>query len=543
MKNENMDVVIDNPQNQGQSNKPSGEKKKNFLTPLINLVVDFFKGWNKPTGNRSVPSKEIVAYSLGGMGVQFIAAIANLVTMSATTILIGTVYGVTPTHIFMILVISTVFNVVMQPLKSWMIDNTRTKSGKVRPYLLWLSFPSAILLTAMAYIPRGNYNLMLVLMAILFTISNFLYQFYYGQYTLLPQLMTANATERSAIYSFSSIVFSLAPTITGFIFPLIAGIKKADGTNLFYADGWGDPSFYKILFPILGVLGCLVSLFAYFGTKERLIVPKTFVAKVGFKEGFSKIIKNKYFWIINTSNIFSFARAAITTIMTWAYVYMLQNNDIYSVMTLLMGTASLVGMLLGPLMCSKLGKRNTTILTDMVFLVASVILIIYNANFYIIAAMLYICFWASAVQLITAPSMNGDALDDLQLKTGERLEGFVQNFTIITSLLALATQFVIPAIQESFGLLNNYAVLYDKDITTPMFRTLAIVSVVGCIAHAFPYLFWDLNNKKHAKIIEELKLRAIAEDIKNGQADDEELREFSKLTESASEVGGESNEE
>lgn len=537
MENENINTVEENPQ-QESSPKKSGGKIKNLLSPIINLVVDFFKGWNKPLGDKCVPSKEIVAYSIGGMGVQFIAAIANLVTMSASTILIGTVYGVKPTHIFMILAISTVFTVIMQPLKSWLIDNTRTKAGKVRPYLLWLSFPSAILLTAMAYIPRGNYNTMLILMTILFTISNFVYQFYLGQYTLLPQLMTSNSTERAAIYSVSSIVYSMAPTITGALFPLIAGMKKGDGTSYFYADGWGDPSFYKLLFPILAVAGCLISLLAYFGTKERLIVPKAFVAKVGFKEGFAKIIKNKYFWIINGSNIFTFARAAITSIMTWAYVYMLQNNNIYSVMTLLMGTASLVGMILGPIMCSKLGKRNTTLLTDLLFVVASVVLVIYNSNFYIIAAMLYICFWAVAVQLITAPAMNGDALDYLQWKTGERLEGFVQNFTIITSLLALATQFVIPAVQESFGLFDNYAILYDVKITAPMFRALALISIVGAVAHAAPYLFWDLNNKKHEQIIADLKRRAIEEDIKNGQADEEELGELATLNEAVGDVGG-----
>lgn len=531
--------------NESAKSRGLGGKISGLINPLITLIKDFFRGWHTPLGDKSVPSKEIVAYSIGGMGVNFISAIANLVTMSASTMLIGTVYGVKPTHIFMIMVISTVFNAVMQPLKSWLIDNTRTKHGKIRPYILWLSFPSAILLTAMAYLPRGNYNVMLVLMAIVFTLSNFIYLFYYEQYLLLPQLMTPNSGERATIYSLSSIVYSMAPTITGAVFPLIAGIKKADGTSYFYADGWGDPGFYKLLFPILAVVGCAISLLAYFGTKERLIVPKSFVAKISFKEGFSKIIKNKYFWIINVSKIFNFARAAITGIMTWAYVYMLQNNTVYSVMTLVMGTASLFGMIIGPILCSKIGNKKATILTDLLFCAASVILIIYNSNFYIIAAMLYVCFFSVAVQLITNPAMNGDALDYLQWKTGERLEGFVQNFNIITSLLSLATMYVIPAVQESYGLFDNYAILYDPQITSPMFRMLAVISIVGALAHALPFLFWDLDNKKHAEIIADLKRRAIEQDIINGQADDNELKELDLLDSqnSATVTGGENNED
>lgn len=62
---------------------------------------------------------------------------------------------------------------------------------------------------------------------------------------------------------------------------------------------------YRWAFPICGIGGILFVFFAYFGTEERTVVHKQYVAKVKFTEGAKQLLTNKYFWIIT---IFSYCR-------------------------------------------------------------------------------------------------------------------------------------------------------------------------------------------------------------------------------------------
>ncbi len=112
--------------------------------------------------------------------------------------------------------------------------------------------------------------------------------------------------------------------------------------------------------------------------------------------------------------------------------------------------------------------------------------------------------------------MNADALDYQQYATGDRFEGMSGNLGMIGQIIALGTGFIIPAIYEINGLLDDYDILYDPIVREPLFRTLAILATVFAVLCAVPFFFWDLNEKKHKKIIEELKERAAKQNILDG---------------------------
>lgn len=495
----------------------------NIINKAGEVVKDFFRHWNKPAEGNYVGNKEVVAYSVGGMGVQFVAAISSSILLQANCILIGSVYKLKPTDLALLLLINTIFSIVIQPFKSWLIDHTPGKQGKARPWILWLGPPCALLMSLMAFIPQTwSKQQILICVGVLYIIMNFIYQFYLGMYTQLVQLETPNTNERAKIISISSIVYSLAPTITGAVFPLIA---------MCFDMGQVDQNYYKVIFPVFSFLGCGLSLFAFFGTKERIIMPRRQVQQVKFIDGFVKICKNRYFWINNVATWFVFARAAVTGSMAWAYIYMLQNEVIQSVATLVIGTASLVGMVMGPFIIKKIGKRNTVLLTDVAFAAAMVPLIFYNNNFYIFALLCYVANWGNAVQIITSPAMSADALDYQQWKTGDRLEGFSQNFAIINSLIAMGTNYIIPFINEYFGLVNDYDVLYDESIRSPMFSALAALAVAGALLHAVPYLFWKMTEKDQANMIEDLKRRAREQNERDGYIGESILSSHEHLNE------------
>ena len=511
---------------QEESKKQGGNKLKGLIMGVLGAVKRFFvDNWKKPAEGNYVSGREVVCYSVGGMGVQFIAAMAAVVPLNASCLLLGSLYGITPNEFAIIGVIQALMLLVFQPLKAWLIDNTPGNQGKARPWLLWLSIPSAVLLSSLAFMdPSWPHMTMVIVVAVIYVVMNWIYQFYYSQYTLLAYVISPNSQERANIITISSIVYSLAPTITGAVIPLLANLFEGGQLSL---------NLYRVIIPVFCALGVLLTMLTYFGTKERIIQPKEYKAKVKFWDAMKKCVKNKYLWIINITTWFQFGRIAVTGMITWVYVYILQNNNIQSLMTLVMGTASGIGMFVAPFVIKLIGKRNAAIIANFLAAGASALLIAFPNSLPLLFISCYLVMFGIAVQIITQPAMNADALDWQQYKTGDRYEGVSGNLGMIGQAIAMGTGLVIPAIQEAYGIGvgGDYEMLYDAAVRAPMFRTLAILAAVCSAACAIPFFFWDLSEKKHRAIIEELKVRAEAQNIADGHAGESVLSSGEALSE------------
>ena len=64
-----------------------------IIGKAVGAVKGFFVHWNSPGEGDYVSSKEIVCYSVGGIGVQFVAAMCYTIAMQASCLLIGSEYS------------------------------------------------------------------------------------------------------------------------------------------------------------------------------------------------------------------------------------------------------------------------------------------------------------------------------------------------------------------------------------------------------------------------------------------------------------------
>ena len=129
-----------------------------------------------------------------------------------------------------------------------------------------------------------------------------------------------------------------------------------------------------------------------------------------------------------------------------------------------------------------------------------------------------------AVSIIYLPAMKADMMDYQQYKTGDRLEGFIeQGGVLIGSIVALATGYVFPLIFKSYGLTNNYDDLYNAAFRTPLVRISIICAIAGTILSLIPFLFYDLSEAKRKNMITALKLRAIFSDYDRDDFDNSNL--------------------
>lgn len=477
-------------------------------------INGFFAYWKKPAKGRYISMKEAAAYSVGGMGIVGSGILTSYATLGAGAY-ISVALGISVRDIWLVGIINSIFVIARSPFISMMIDNTNTKMGKFRPYILWLTIPIILCFFAIGNIPFlfTNYTAKLIVFTVIFMILSLLVTTHAQAYGSMIQVITPNSTERNQLMSVGAFLYSLGPSIVQLFFPIFA--------QLLYGNAaLNEPAVYKLYLPIFALIFLSVGLLVAFFTKERIIVSKKYVAKAKFIPSVKKVITNKYFWLANISGWAGALRLVATWIVSWICLYMLNSSASLGLFSTILGMASIPGMLLAPWFIKKFGKKNVVIGSYAITAIFSIpMLFALNS-----AAVLIICIFlmnlANAVNVVVGPVLTADFYDYQQFKTGDRLEGFMSNFgNMIGTAIGIGTSSILPFVYKSLGFVQNAAVLYDSAIRNPIFRWTVIIGIISSVLSIVPFLFWDLTEKKHGEIIKALEERAILENAELEKAE------------------------
>ncbi len=537
--------------------------------------------WKKPPKGRQMSFKEIFAYSFGGIGAYLIVSMSYTCLLAATNVFVTGTIGIGPTDMYILYIIATLANIPLTGLRANIIDNTRNKEGKYRPYILSMGIPTVILFVGITWFPYDSLKLIVgtgeflgksadyiaKCAVILFfnLLLQFFYNFFYDAYENLIHVLSSNSQERADVASIKSIIYSLGPSIVNFIMPIIA-------QNVFHTNQT-DIRVYRLLFPILGFLGILLCIVVYANTSEKIVQAKTHVIQIKFIDALKAVAKNKYFWIISLASWIGFLETAYNNILNWLYNYGgACSGDVFSIVVTLNGNSALWGMIMAPFCVRKWGKKRVLVFTNFlnIIFILSMILFTQSINQYTIWCIL-LCMYLNGIvgafMHIVNPAIQADIRDYQQYRTGERIDGMFAAVATIGSLLTLVMSGVIPAIQEKLGMTvenakrvtsnavilarelpgtsknigtilqeqfaqgqNNYinpaSALYDVDgVLLPLLHVLIIVSAVGALLNVIPYFWYDFEEKKQKSIIRVLKIRALFEDYGNNALGDRDLVE------------------
>lgn len=470
-----------------------------MLEKIKEVPKQIIQHWKTPAEGKYIPYKEFAAYSVGGIGVNTINSLFGYVALNANCLLIGSAYGIKPTHLAWLNIIMGIINLIKTPFISMLIDNTNSKYGKFRPYLLYTGVPTALLLCIMAFIPNDiNYVAKVTVIGVIYSCLMIFQALYAQAFTSLAQVLTPNGEERTGLLSVSMFIYSLGPSIVNMLLPILAGLT----------GGMTNFRTYRILFPIFSIIGIALSIITFKGTKEKIVVSKDYVAKVKFSEGIKQIAKNKYFWLINTHTILSCLKYGIGSILGWYCIYQIKSDAMLGIMNTVIGTASVPLMLLAPVLAKKIGKRNVLIWTNLIRAVFCVLMLFTMNNTVMFFVFMYLATLMMGGDSVVTTSMTAEIFDYQQWKTGVRLEGFITQFGgMLTTFAGMFTGLIIPYFYEHYGLGEDYTVLYDSAVRTPIFNILIITSIISCVVCVIPILFYDLKEENHQQIIEELKER------------------------------------
>ena len=525
---------------------------------MMNIKEKAFDGfsklktyWKIPMPGRYMTFREIVAYAGGGIGAYFIITMGNALLLNANNMIIADGIGIDFTHMYYFYVIATIANIPLTAIRANMIDNTRNKAGKYRPYLISMGIPTVLVVMAYIFFPYeilntlpigqvfgydGGYIVKCVVVLIFNFLLQFFFKFFYDAYTNLIHVLSPNTQERTDVLSIKSVVYSLAPSIVNIVIPIIA--QNAANNNMY------DLKVYQIAYPIFAILGMALTVLVFGYTKEKIVQPKSRVIQVKFVDAFKAVAKNKYFWIIALAGWLGFLEGSYGNILGWTYSYgHACSGATMSLINTIVGNASMWGMIAAPLCIRKFGKKRVLIGINTMNIICILAMGLNRTSIIWLAICVYFNWFFGAFEQITTPAIQADIRDYHQYKTGERVDGMFSTVQTIGDIVTLATSAVLPFVYKRYGIFegNGYETQTDiLDVQTgqpglleDIIGVLIIMAAFGALMNMIPYLFYNLKEKDQKGIVRVLKIRAMFEDYGNGVKNDANLVEAIDIIENA----------
>lgn len=510
------------------------------MAQLINKILETIKEvrqyWNQPRPGEYVPYKEVVMLSVGWMALYM----SNQWTMGfgVGNAFTGMTLGLNNNELLVMGYVCTFIGYLLTPLNAWIIDNLRLKDGKYRGYIK-LAVPSMVITLISLWIPydkigQGSRYMMIAVLFIMCQIQGYIQNWVTTGVTNLIHVITPNTQERTKIMAITSIIYSIGYSINNVYYPFMVDVlcDNGDKYNLKYFRGAYTPM--AILMPIV--------LLAYFGSRERLVLPKSRITKQSFSSSMRAVAGNKIFWIKCADGWNNFLEDAKGNIWDWmVYRAHIMKSTTYGLLNTVSYNANFWGMLFSPWFIKRFGKKNIKIFKNIiqVFLIASYFLF-YKSSF--AAVGLFIVYtldrFIDTYNVIDA-AIESDMRDNQQYLIGERVDGafgFVQSYA--GGAIGAVTGLFIPWVYKKKGFDgNDYSVLdvytnYDETkplsmqtknpncVLFPLMDTLLTISIVGAAIDVLPWFAYDITETGQQSMIKVIRLRTIVEDRYSDEQED-----------------------
>lgn len=361
---------------------------------------------------------ERLAYGFGDFGCNIIYT-----AMSAFLLFYYTDYaGVSAFAVGTIMMVSRLFDGVSDIIMGVIVDRTKSKYGKARPWILRMCIPFAISGVLLFSVPTSwaetpkliyvfiTYNL----------VSTVVYTAINVPYSALNALMTQNPYERSVLSIFRNLLATAGTlTINIFTLPLV----EFFGNN---ALAWTKTFF------IFGIVAIIAFLYTFWGTSERVKsvaqLQSTENNDVPVLVGIKALFKNKY-WIMMTGMLaLFFLMYAINGGSTVYYAKdILGDKNLVGTINGIFNIVQICGMFFIAMMIKKFGKRNIFTLGLVLDIVGMLILNYSNGAMSLIIISSVIRGLGNACGGATMWAMVSDTIDYGEWKTGYRTEGLVNS--------------------------------------------------------------------------------------------------------------------
>lgn len=383
--------------------------------------------------SKNITNKEKwFGYLIGPSGALLLNAIfASYLNQYYTDVLgLGALFGGLFLTLFPIL--SKVIDGVVDVLYGYLIDRTKSRQGKARPWML-LSAPLITISSILLFtVPKGNEVVQAIYVVITY---NLFYSLAFSIYNMSCNLMiptsTRNAQQRGVLSVFNQVSnIMITGILVALIFPMVVLPKIGV-----------DKSAWILTMSILASIALPLTLIEYYFTKERVTEEKEDEAvKVPFKYQLKAVFTDKYIYLLILYFLvytFGTSMKNLGSIYYSNYVLGTYSDGITQMLISVIGGVPMgIGIFAVWPLVKRFGKKTVTFFGFIIYSIGSLICCIDPTNMVIVLIGQFIKNIGGLPSAYVFMALMADCLDHLEWKTGFRSDGIVSaTYNIVQTTL------------------------------------------------------------------------------------------------------------
>lgn len=494
----------------------------------LNDMKILHKIFGTTPGDGNLQPKEAIAYSIAGFGQNFICTIIGsyLTVFMTDALLFGSadvmVGGVSGAIAVAFLMLGTrIYDACNDPIMGSIVDRTRTKWGKCRPYLRWMPIPIAVM-TILCFCPflEPKATSTFTIISVVYVIWSMVYTVVDVPYWGLSTCMTNNTTIRGNVLTVARLLSTLGAGIVTVGVPIITSAvtnkyKGADGAVLpQFIDANANTLKWTYFICALVFTAIAIPMF-YYGfrnTKERFTSTEN---PPSLGHNLKLLFKNRELLLVVLSGILGGARMVYTyTGGLYFAKYVLKEEGLYSLITLLVVPGGAVASILVPWMTKKFTKKWAYIGVHVLGAVVmfAMYFIGYDANWKLVVCAIGLVLLGipQGVNNIVTYAMIGDTVEYLEWKTGERAEGICFAMQTFINKIGMAVGAFIGVFSYSWAGINPTAadgVYITAQGEQTLWNLLVLSGALSMVGTIIPMLFYRLTEKRQRELVKEIEER------------------------------------
>lgn len=422
------------------------------------------------------------------------------------------VFGISAAAAGTMFLVTRIWDTANDPIMGIIGDRTKTRWGKFRPYLLWISIPFAIIGVLLFTTPSLETTGKLIYAYITYTVMMMAYTAINVPYASLLGVMTAKSDERTSLASYRMVfAFGGSLLVVAIFQPLVDSFRTIVETQ----------SAYQLTMLVIGAIAVVFFILTFAWTRERIMPPKS--QQNSLKEDFKNLLKNIPWFVLLGAGVMTLIFNSVRDGVAMYYFKYYITDDTalsiskatftFSTLYLFLGQATnMLGVIMAKPISAKIGKRKTFMFAMLGAAVLSSLFFICTKQavvwVYVLQALVSFC---AGIIFPLLWSMYADTADYSEYKTKRRATGLVFSASSMSQKLGWTLGGAITLwLLAFFGFEAN--VQQSPETIKRIKYMISIIPAIGALISAAFIYFYKLDDKTMATIEKELAQRRNAED-------------------------------
>lgn len=353
------------------------------------------------------------SYGLGNLSANLVITTANAFISYFYTDSVG----IAAAMVGIILLAGRILDGVADIVMGIIVDRTKSKYGKARPWLLRLAIPYGLAMVLLFTTPAFGENGNVIYALVSYLFAMFIYTGINVPYNTLMAMQTQEQNERTQLSAYRTSVGFLGALLINIItIPLVNALGGG-------STGW---LYMAIIYGVIGsalYLNCFLSCRELTAEESQREVGLGKVKEPSLRDGVQSLLKNKYWAMVIIMGVIGNLNAGLGGVNIYYAQYILGDPNLVGLIGIASFLPIIAGVVLsGPLMV-KFGKRNISMAGCVLALLGCLPLAVGYDNIPMIIAGLVLRGLGSAPILVASLAMISDSLEYGEWKTGVRAEG------------------------------------------------------------------------------------------------------------------------